>query len=327
MRWRETPVHCGTWFSAVSHEIGGMRRGYLRICWQQYPHDTPKRGGVMPLSDMAARKAKPAERPYKLADSGGLFLLVQTGGSKLWRFKYRHDRKEKLLSFGPYPLITLAEARQKRDDAKRLLLAGTDPSAQKKRERAAAATAARNTFGLVAEEQLEILGDKGLAEATMRKHRWLLTELAGAFADRPIAEITSAEVLDLLRRIERSGRRETAKKLRADISGVFRLAIVTLRADNDPTIALCGTLQAPKRQGRAAITDERQFGAFLNALDASTGWPTLKAAIRFQILTCARPGEVRGAKRSEFDLDKAVWRIPAVNSRAIVTPVLILRRV
>lgn len=181
----------------------------------------------MPLSDMAARKAKPAERPYKLADSGGLFLLVQTGGSKLWRFKYRHDGKEKLLSFGPYPLITLAEARQKRDDAKRLLLAGTDPSLQKKRERAAAATAARNTFGLVAEEQLEVLGDKGPAEATMTKHRWLLTDLAGSLTDRPIAEITSAEVLNLLRRIERSGRRETAKKLRADISGVFRLAIVT----------------------------------------------------------------------------------------------------
>lgn len=150
-----------------------------------------------------------------------------------------------------------------------------------------------------------------MAEATTRKHRWLLTELAGSFADRPIAEITSAEVLDLLRRIERSGRRETAKKLRADISGVFRLAIVTLRTDNDPTLALRGTLQAPKRQGRAAITDERQFGAFLKALDAFTGWPTLKAAMRFQILTCTRPGEVRGAKRAEFDLDKAIWRIPA----------------
>lgn len=112
----------------------------------------------MPLSDMAARKAKPAERPYKLADSGGLFLLIQTGGSKLWRFKYRHNGKEKLLSFGPYPLVSIAEAREKRDAAKKQLLAGVDPSVQKKRDRAAAATAARNTFGLVAEEQLEILG-------------------------------------------------------------------------------------------------------------------------------------------------------------------------
>ncbi|MDR3470355.1 MAG: tyrosine-type recombinase/integrase [Devosia sp.] len=265
----------------------------------------------MPLSEMAARKAKSTDKPYKLADGGGLFLLVQPGGSKLWRLKYRFDKKEKSLAFGPYPLVSIADARAKRDVAKKLLLAGTDPSLQKKRDRAAAATAARNTFGLVAEEQLEILGDKGLAEATMSKHRWLLTDLAASLADRPIAEITSAEVLDLLRRIERSGRRETAKKLRADISGVFRLAIVTLRADNDPTTALRGALQAPKRQGRAAITDERQFGTFLEVLDSFTGWPTLKAAIWFQILTCARPGEVRGATRAEFDLPKAIWRIPA----------------
>ena len=265
----------------------------------------------MPLSDMAARKARPAEKPYKLADSGGLFLLVQPGGSKLWKLKYRFDRKEKSLAFGPYPLVSIAEARGKRDAAKKLLLAGADPSAQKKRDRAAAATAARNTFGLVAEERLSMLASKDLAEPTMAKHRWLLTDIASSLSTRPIAEITSAEVLELLQRIERSGRRETAKKLRADISGVFRLAMVTSRASSDPTEPLRGLLQAPKRTGRAAITDERELGRFLRSLEAFTGWPTLKAAIKFQILTCTRPGEARGARRVEFDLQNAVWHIPA----------------
>lgn len=264
----------------------------------------------MALSDLAIRTARPAEKQYKLGDSGGLFLLVRTNGSRLWKLKYRFDGKEQALAFGPYPLVSLAEAREKRDVAKKLLLAGIDPSAQKKRDRANALFASRNTFGLVAQEQLEIFDDKGLAEVTMDKHRWLLTSLASTLTERPIAEITSAELLDLLRKVERSGRRETAKKLRADIAAVFRLAVVTGRAAVDPTLALKGAIAPPRPQGRAAITDEKEFGAFLRALDEFTGWPTLKTAIKFQILTMARPGEARGAKRPEFDLDKAVWSIP-----------------
>lgn len=269
----------------------------------------------MALSDLALRNAKPTEKPYKLSDSGGLYILVQTNGSRLWKMKYRFDGKERSLAFGPYPLVSLAEAREKRDAAKKLLLAGADPSAQKKKDRADALFASRNTFGLVAQEQLEIFEDKGLAPVTMDKHRWLLTVLADAISDRPIAEITSAEILDLLRKVERSGRRETAKKLRADIASVFRLAVVTGRAASDPTLALRGTLIPPRAKGRPAITDEKQFGSFLRALDEFTGWPTLKAAIKFQILTMVRPGEARGAMRAEFDLEKAVWTIPAARMK------------
>lgn len=144
----------------------------------------------------------------------------------------------------------------------------------------------------------------------MDKHRWLLTSLASSLADRPVAEITPAEVLDLLRKVERSGRRETARKLRADIGAVFRLAVVTGRAASDVTLALRGLLVPPQGRGRPAITDEKPFGIFLRALDEFTGWPTLKAAIKFQILTMVRPGEARGAKRSEFDFAKSVWNIP-----------------
>ncbi len=275
------------------------------------PPGDPERPGEMALSDLAARTAKPAEKQYKLTDSGGLFLLVRTNGSRLWKLKYRFDGKERSLAFGPYPLVSLAEAREKRDAAKKLLLSGIDPSAQKKRDRAEALFAPRNTFGLVAQEQLEIFEDKGLAEVTMDKHRWLLTVLADSLVDRPIAEITPAEILDLLRKVERSGRRETAKKLRADIGAVFRLAVVTGRATTDPTLALRGTLIPPKAKGRPAITDEKQLGAFLRSLDEFTGWPTLKAGLKFQILTMVRPGEARGAMRAELDMDKAVWTIPA----------------
>lgn len=264
----------------------------------------------MALSDMEARRAKPVDRAYKLSDQGGLFLLVKPGGSKIWKLKYRYDGKEKLLSFGPYPLVSLVEARDKLHEAKRLLLSHTDPSSQRQKEKAAAIASSRNTFGLVVEEQLELYAEKGLAEATMAKHRWALNDLAAVLSSRPIADITAAEVLDLLRKIERTGRRETAKKLKSDISAVFRLAIITGRAQSDPTIPLRGALLSPKRQHHPAITDEAEFGKFLQALAEFNGWPTLKAALKFQILTMTRPGETRGAKRTEFDRAKAVWRIP-----------------
>jgi len=264
----------------------------------------------MALSDLAVRQAKAADRPYKLFDDGGLFLLVTPSGSKLWKLKYRYDGKERQLAFGPYPVVSLVEARDKRNDAKKLLLAHTDPSSQRQKEKAAAIASSRNTFGLVAEEQLQLYADKGLAEATMDKHRWALNDLAAVLANRPIADITAAEVLDLLRKIERTGRRETAKKLRGDISAVFRLAIITGRADSDPTTPLKGALLSPKRKHHPAITDEAEFGKFLQALAEFNGWPTLKAALKFQILTMTRPGETRGAKRAEFDRAKAIWRIP-----------------
>lgn len=269
----------------------------------------------MLLTNFEIKNAKPAEKPYKLSDGGGLYLLVQPNGSKLWRMKYRFLKKERLLSFGTYPLFTLGEARTKRDEAKKLLAAGTDPNVKKKLDRLAAENAARCTFGVVAAEFLEQHEAKGSAESTKSKVRWLLQEVAAPIADRPIAEITPAEVLDLLKRVERSGRRETAKRLRATISAVFRLAIVTLRAGHDPTAALRGALVAPRVRHRAAITDERQLGGLLRAIDEYDGWPTIKAALLFTALTCARPGEVRGAIRAEFDLVRAVWRIPAERAK------------
>lgn len=265
----------------------------------------------MALSDLAVRKAGSRERPYKLSDGDGLYLLVQPNGKKFWRLKYRHAGKEKLLSFGRYPITTLAAARAHRDEAKKLLFAGTDPSSRRKLDKIAASSAARNTFGAVAAEYLENLEANGAAEQTIVKNRWLLADLASPLAHRPIAEIIPAEILQLLKRIEKSGRRETARRLRGTMGSVFRYAVVTLRATSDPTALLAGALLTPNVRHRAAITDEKKLGALLLAIDEYDGWPTVRAALQLLVLTMTRPGDVRGMCRSEIDFDKAVWCIPA----------------
>jgi len=262
------------------------------------------------LSHFAITKARPKDKPYKLADGNGLYLLVQPGGGKLWRFRYRFAGKENMLAFGVYPDVSLSDAREKRDQARKLLAAGIDPSSRRKTDKAAAFVAARNTFGAVADEVLANKEANDAAASTLDKNHWLLKELAAPLEKRPIAEITAAEILQLLKRIEVSGRRETARRLRGLIGSVFRYAIVTLRANGDPTVALHGALLAPKVQHRAAIVDERRLGGLMRAIDEYDGWPTVTAALKFTALTFARPGEVRGAKRAEFHLENAVWRIP-----------------
>lgn len=265
----------------------------------------------MALSDVKIRKAEIRDKPYKLFDGGGLFVLVKPNGSKLWQQKYRHHGKERLLSHGLYPEVTLAQARKKRDAARARIADGGDPAVQKRLQQIEAETQSRTTFYLIAEEYLQMAYDRELADATMRKKIWHVETLAASLHNRPVNEITSAEVLHLLRKVEASGRRETAKKLRGTLSGIFRLAVVTLRADNDPTHAIKGALLPVKVTNRAAITDEKQFGQFLRDLVAYTGATVIKDALLFQILTMSRPGEVRGAKQSEFDLEQGTWSIPA----------------
>jgi integrase len=263
------------------------------------------------LSDRAIRTSKPREKPYKLYDGSGLHVLVQPSGSKLWRLKYRFAGREKLISFGSYPEVTLASAREKRDDARKHLASGRDPSAQRKLDRIVEEKAAQNTFGAVAAEHLNNMVANGLAEATLVKNRWMLQVLAAPLAHRPIAEIMPIEVLDLLKRIEKRGRRETARKLRSMIGSVFRYAVVTLRATNDPTAPLRGALLTPQVQHRPAIIDERELGVLMRAIDEYDGWSTLRAALQLIALTMTRPGDVRFMRRSEINFERALWRIPA----------------
>lgn len=174
---------------------------------------------------------------------------------------------------------------------------------------------AKNTFGVIA---AELLGNKEAneaASATMSKNRWLLEKLAAPLANRPIAEVTPVEILHLLKQVEKSGRRETARRLRGVIGSVFRYAIVTLRATSDPTAVLQGALLPPKVKHHAAIIDEKELGGLLRAIDDYDGWPTLAAALKFSALTFARPGEVRGALRREFDFGRAVWHISAERTK------------
>jgi len=260
---------------------------------------------------LAVQNAKPRENFYVLTDGNSLHLLVKPNGSKLWRLRYRFGGKQNMLSLGSFPEISLPDARAKRDDARKLLANGVDPSRQKKLDKITAKSAANNTFGAIAEEHLKNQEESGTAASTMVKNRWYLQDLAAPLTNLPITEITPAEILGLLKKIEKSGRRETARKVRGAIGSVFRLAITTLRATNDPTFPLRRALLKPNVQHRPAITDEAKLGALMVSIDEYDGWPTIRAALLLTALTMTRPGEIRFMRRSEIIWPKATWRIPA----------------
>ncbi len=269
----------------------------------------------MPLSDVAIRAAKPAASVQKLSDGGGLQLWLMPTGAKLWRLAYRFAGKQKKLAIGPYPAVGLAEARAQRETAKALLAAGRDPSIHKQAARAVALEAQSLTFAKVAVELLDKKRREGKAANTLAKLEWLYGLANDALADRPISEITAAEVLAVLRKAEGKGRLETAKRLRAVIGEVFRYAIATARAVNDPTFALRGAITAPVVKHRAAITDPIQLGGLMRAIDGFNGQPSTNAALRLMAYLFPRPGELRQAEWREFDLDKAVWTIPAIRAK------------
>lgn len=269
----------------------------------------------MPLSDTVCRTSKSRETPYKLSDSGGLYLLVEKNGSKLWRHAYRFDGKQKLVALGAYPVVTLAEARAGRDSNKALLVKGVDPSAQRKIDRGAARIARSNTFRLVAAELLEKFKAEGDDPKTLEKKKWLLGFINDGLGDRPIAEIKAPELLEVLRKIERRGRYDTARRARSLAGRVFKFAIATNRAERDPSADLAGALISPKVQHRSAIVDAKAVGALLRAIDDLDGQPTTRAALQLIALTFVRPGELRHAEWTEFDIPKAVWNISAAKMK------------
>lgn len=265
----------------------------------------------MALTDTAIRLAKTDGSDRKLADSKGLYLLVTASGSKLWRLKYRIDGKEKKLALGSYPEVGLKEARARRDAARQSAQAGSDPSVIKREARIASRMAAATTFAGIADEYIAKLEAEGKAAVTVAKTRWLLTKLSPALGTRPIAEISPHELLAVLKKVERAGKRETARRLRSFSSRVFRYAVATARASVDPAQPLQGALVSPVAKHHAAITDAVAFGKLLRAIDAYSGQPVTKLALRFTAHVYQRPGEVRKAEWTEIDFDKAVWTIPA----------------
>lgn len=262
------------------------------------------------LTDTAIRKAKPKEKPYKVSDSQGLYLLVNPRGSKLWRVKYRMNGVERKLALGSYPEITLAEARSARDAARRQLAHSIDPNFVKRQERIEAGIRASNSFSSVAQELIEKKAREGMAEPTLAKMRWFVKLLGNDYGKRPVAEITPQELLHELRKHERRGRLETANLLRAFASRVFRYAVVTARAERDPAQLLIGALTTPRVKHFPAITDAITFGALLRAIEDYQGDPAVMHALKLTPHVFQRPGEIRHMEWTEVDFGKAVWIIP-----------------
>jgi integrase len=234
---------------------------------------------------------------------------VQPKGGNLWRFAYRFGGKQKLLALGVYPTVSLARARQLREDARRLLADGLDPAAEKKRKAEALANAP--TFCAIAKEYVAKLRREGRSAATITKIEWLLTFANSEFADEPIRQVTAQSILKVLQSLEARERYESARRLRSTVGSVFRYAIATARAEADPTYALRGALTQVKATPRAAITDAERFGALLRAVDSFDGQPGTRIALQLLALLFPRPGELRLAQWPEFDLERAIWAIPA----------------
>ncbi len=262
------------------------------------------------LTVMQIRSLKPAERPYKVADTDGLYLLVQPSGALLWRFRYRCCGIERKLSLGSFPDVSLPQARRKRDEAKAELDDGIDPVEEKRQRRLKAELAAQTTFGLVAEEYIQKMEREGKSPATLKKARWFLELLAG-IAKRPIASVTPHELLDVLKRVERRGHHETALRLRSFAGRVFRYGFATLRTERNPADILRGALTVPRVKHHAAIVEPKKVGELLRAIDGYQGRPETLHALRIAPHVFLRPGELRQAKWSEIDFAEKVWRVPA----------------
>lgn len=266
----------------------------------------------MPLSDLQIRKFKPKDRPYRSSDGGGLFIEVRPNGSKLWRLAYRFEGTQKLMALGSYPETSLARARKKRQDAKSLLQDGIDPVAKAKADREERRALVEDTFDAIAAEMVAKAEKEGLAETTLNKKRWLLGLASPHIGTRPIRDLTAADVLKPLQAAQDAGNYETARRLRSTISQVFRFAIATARAENDPTYALRGALIAPKVSHMAAATDRETFAQVVRAVWAyEAGAPSTRAALKLLTLLYTRPGELRLALWDEFDLERGIWTIPA----------------
>ncbi|WP_458763208.1 tyrosine-type recombinase/integrase [Cupriavidus basilensis] len=265
----------------------------------------------MPLTDTAIKNAKPGEKPVKLYDADGLLLWVAPSGGKWWRLKYRLGGKEKMLSLGTYPEVGLREARERRDEARRRLADGIDPSAHRKAAKSTKALREANSFELVAREWYAKYASTWSASHGVRILRRLEANAFPWIGGKPTADLKPADVLDVLRRVERRGTLETAHRLRDNIGQAMRYAVATGRAERDITADLRGALPPVQKRHFAAITEPAKVGELLRAIDGYTGTFPVACALKLAPLLFQRPGELRLAEWPEFDLDSATWEIPA----------------
>ena len=264
----------------------------------------------MPLSDLKVRTAAPSDRPYKLADGGGLYLLVQPTGSKLWRLKYRFLGKEKLLSLGKYPDVGLAKARKDRQAAKELLASGDDPGEAKRAALQAKIAEQERTFAALAALFLEKQAKDGRAASTLSKNKWVLDMAGNDLGRMPVSSIKAADILAALKKVEARGVYETARRMKVLVGSVLRYGVSLGWIDYEPTASLRGALAKPPAKNHAAITDPKLFGGLLRAIDGFSGQASNRIGLQLLALLYPRPGELRFAKWDEFDLERRVWTIP-----------------
>ena len=271
----------------------------------------------MALTEIEVRNAKPREKDWKLADEKGLYLFISKAGGKLWRLKFRFHGKEKKLSLGAYPEISLAKARKLRDEARATRADGQDPSLERKKAKFAAKLSGEVTFAGVAREyiDLKMVGDRK-ADTTVKKAQWFLEQLEPAIGSMPIADVDPQMLLAALKRLEAKGVHETAKRCRSFASRVFRYGVATGRCNSDPAQLLQGALITPRARHYSAILEPTKFGQLLRAIEAFSGAPVTIAALRIAPHVFVRPGELRHAEWTEFDLKDAVWNLPPAKMKA-----------
>jgi integrase len=262
----------------------------------------------MALTDPAIRNAKPADKPRKLADERGLFLLITPSGGKWWRLKYRIDGKEKLLSLGVYPDVGLKDARERRDEARKLLAEGVDPSENRKAVKSAKVERSANSFEVVAREWFAKYSTTWNASHGDRIIRRLERDIFPWIGGKAIAEVTAPDLLATVQRIEKRGALETAHRALQNCGQVFRYAIATSRAERDPSQDLRGALPPVKGTHFAAVTEPKQVAELLRTIDGYQGTLTVACAMRLAPLVFVRPGELRKAEWADIDLDAAEWR-------------------
>jgi integrase len=261
-----------------------------------------------PISDIEIRTAKPGDAPYKLADGGGLYLIVQPVGSKLWRMDYHFDGKRKTLSLGAYPAVSLKDARGRRDEARKSLANGVDPGVVKKAQKAAGRERAANSFEAVGREWLSIWGVKVSEAVRQRTLRRLEKDVFPWLGSVPVGEITAPKVLEVLRRMEQRGVLDTVRTAKGNISQIMCYAIATGRAEYDPCPSLNAALKKAEGKHMAALTQPAEVGTLLRAIDEYQGQPEVVAALKLAPRVFVRIGELRTARWADIDLERAQWR-------------------
>jgi integrase len=266
----------------------------------------------MKLTNIQCQSAKPAEKPKRIADGAGMYLEIMPNGSKYWRLKYRHGGKEKRLALGVYPEVSLADARGKRDAARKLLQNGIDPAAARQEEKRQGRLDAENTFESVAREWQEHQKARWTEQYGVYLLRRLELDIFPEIGNRPINTITAPQLLDTMRKIEKRGAHEIARRILQSVSQIFRYAIVTGRAERNPAADLKGALK-PYRKGHYAALDSKDLPEFLRAVEQNDArlFVTTRNAMKLLMLTFVRTGELINAKWDEFDFEARQWTIPA----------------